>query len=366
MCVYNMRLASSFSHKLTSSSIAPTSLTKPNRGDQFLVSQILHSTTHIPRKLCRSYSHPIIDPHARGDTIKRSCSANLDEIFNHEPPRRNNSLDLSEDENIDDDIYTNTNCHVSQTNPTGDQQRSQRTKLDSTNHRSSFLQSKFDLLEPVMLGIRPESPEWAQRELIWASIERKANRVELPISIRMIKKKQQWKKGFRDLGESTTCSAEKAFSSMISIILEIQRCTLEMRGLFSYEDTERIIAKVQREMHSSFVGLFKQVFSQTPALMIYVMILLANFSAYSTTHIGMMDPSSLGSVCESITEEPSQQFLQSNSSPIEMNLDASKNHGQYYRTDLLYRMRLSHDPNNPLLLCNYAQFLHLFAHEFDR
>lgn len=364
--MYNMRLASSFSHKLTSSSVAPPTLTKPNRRDQFLVSQILHSTALIPGKISRFYSRPMVDPHSRSDTIKRSCSTKLDEIFDQELPEHNNSLDLSEAENIEDDINTKTNWHVSKTNLMGDQQRSQRTKFDSTNDCSSFLQSKFDLLEPLMLGIRPESPEWAQRELIWASIEHKANRVELPISIRMIKKKQQWKKGFRDLGESTTCSMEKAFSSMMSIILEILRCTLEMRGLFSYEDTERIIAKVQREMHLSFVWLFKQVFSQTPALMIHVMILLANFSAYSTTHIGMMDPLFLGSVCDSITEEPGQQFLQSNSSPIEMNLDASKNYGQYYRTDLLYRMRLSHDPNNPLLLCNYAQFLHLFAHEFDR
>lgn len=124
-------------------------------------------------------------------------------------------------------------------------------------------------------------PPWEEDEIIQASIERKANSVDLPLSLRIIKRKLQWQDGFREAGESAYCSVKKAFSSMVFIIRELQSFTLQMREILYYEDLQGILVRVQKEMHASFVWLFQQVFSHTPTLMVYVMILLANFTVYS-------------------------------------------------------------------------------------
>lgn len=47
------------------------------------------------------------------------------------------------------------------------------------------------------------------------------------------------------------------------------------------EELEETVGKVQRDISASLVWLFGQVFSQTPTLMIYLMILLSNFIVYS-------------------------------------------------------------------------------------
>lgn len=132
-------------------------------------------------------------------------------------------------------------------------------------------------------GLKMEVPDWPG-DMIPASIERKANSVELPFSLRIIKRKKQWQEGIRDAGESAYCSVKKAFSSMVFIIRELQSYTLQMRELLYYEDLQGILVRVQQEMNASFVWLFQQVFSQTPTLMVYVMILLANYSVYSMSN----------------------------------------------------------------------------------
>ncbi|KAG5054104.1 hypothetical protein JHK85_006614 [Glycine max] len=53
-------------------------------------------------------------------------------------------------------------------------------------------------------------------EIIPANIERKANNVELPFSLKIMKNKLQWKEEFREAGLSVYCFAKKAFSSMVS------------------------------------------------------------------------------------------------------------------------------------------------------
>ncbi|KAE8124930.1 hypothetical protein FH972_019769 [Carpinus fangiana] len=83
----------------------------------------------------------------------------------------------------------------------------------------------------------------------------------------------QWQEGFREVGESAYCSVKKAFSSMVFIIRELQSYTLHIREFLFYEDLQGILARVQKEVHASFVWLFQQVFSHTPTLMLYVMIL---------------------------------------------------------------------------------------------
>ncbi|KAA8534100.1 hypothetical protein F0562_031707 [Nyssa sinensis] len=442
---------------------SPSSSTKCTITDRALVCRYFHSSTSSSLKIVTSHSFK--KPVSRGHALKRACSANFDEFFDYELAKQIEGLaqkfDISDEDENEEHWKNNTLCTTS--------------KTSFSMHRDSYFPSKIELLEP---------PEWPEREkVMWASIERKANSVDIPLSLRMIKKKQQRLEGFGVSGDSACCSVNKAFSSVVLIILELQSYALQMREILCCEDLEGVIARVQREMHESFAWLFQQVFSQTPSLMIHVMILLANFSEVSmANNIANQDPSLFAILCEtteevSVTEKQDQQesqfeiipgynggggkvhlvaggdgggnkyfygsslsiqypdhisWFSSNEdhelsekearlweavvdearrmlaevidgvldhetmqqlvSPVTVELEPDNyvrdgvldietmqqlvspvtvdlepdNNVDYFATDLLYGMRLSQDPNNPLLLCNYAQFLFLVAHEYDR
>ncbi|XP_019192181.1 PREDICTED: uncharacterized protein LOC109186587 [Ipomoea nil] len=258
--------------------------------------------------------------------------------------------------------------------------------------KGSNFPSQFDFLEPGMLGIVPEPPNWPEREaLLWASVEHRAKSFELPLSLRMIKKKQQWEVGVRGLEEMSCCSVRKAFSSMVFIIVELQSKALQMREALCDEELELIVSKVQREMHLSFAWMFQQVFSRTPELMIHVMTLLANFSVYSVSDYetmkpfpGLSGPPLFIQNPNGAPEELSQDQELSESettnmgaledvglnhefvSPLSLEFGPDHDPTAYYRTDFMYQIMLSQDPHNPLLLCNYAQFLQLIIRDYDR
>ncbi|KAG6552500.1 hypothetical protein Mapa_005920 [Marchantia paleacea] len=104
--------------------------------------------------------------------------------------------------------------------------------------------------------------------------------VAIPDSLRKLKKRNR--NVLATAGETACCSIKKAFDSMVFMIRALQNCAFEMRQVFvSTNDVESILSMVQREMQSSFVWLFQQVFSCTPTLMVSVMILLANFAVFS-------------------------------------------------------------------------------------
>ncbi|KHN01782.1 Cell division control protein 6 like [Glycine soja] len=52
-------------------------------------------------------------------------------------------------------------------------------------------------------------------------------------------------------------------------------------------------------------------------------------------------------------------------SPVMARIE-SDDYAEYLRTELVYQTGLSQDPSNTLLLVNYAQFLYLVVHDFDR
>ncbi|KAK1355162.1 Peroxidase [Heracleum sosnowskyi] len=392
-------------------------------------SSFFSSRIRIPQKF-PCFHKPV----TRGEAIKRSCSASLDDVsdeFSSEYIKElAQSFELSCDGVIDEErSKTIPICTLPEPNVLKNEHSTIKYSESGT-----FSLFKFDYLEPRMLGIRPEPPEWPEREeVLRASIERKVNSTEIPFSLRMIKKKQQRREGVGYTGDLESCSFQKAFSSMEFIIIELQSCALQLREVLCDEDLEGIIAKVQRDMHASFLWLFQQVFSRTPDLMINVMVLLSNFSLYSTAHnIGSEVPVLMEPLYESMTEEvsmkqynflgiddnrqlgrsapsfdypgdvPDHDFSQELDSIEELKLwksvvDEAKemqvagledivpdheelrwfvspvtveiepdNNMDYFKTDLLYQMGLSQDPDNSLLLCNYAQFLHLVAHDYDR
>ncbi|KAI3470860.1 hypothetical protein Pfo_027523 [Paulownia fortunei] len=405
------------------------------------VSLIVLSNPFVSKTLLKSQT---LNKISRGRTVRRSCSSNLDDTYREEPSFHveglGNSSGGADSEEDKGRRNKKVHCAISKSSPfMGKHGRDQ----------DSFLHSRFDFLEPMMLGIRPEFPDWPDQETVmWATIEQKAKSFDIPLSLRMIKKKLQWEEGFTDSKESAYCSVKAAFSSMVFIIVELQSYALHMREALCNEDLDIITSKVQKEMHSSFVWLFQQVFSRTPTLMLHVMILLANFSVYSAsnniaiaetslsrpfiestadtlstgekqihhypqinsslsslvsgsgiggnteekTQIGNLPQSSqqssvypgdqLGSVAEtnlwnSMVDDATKMregiedevldhdTLQYFVSPVSVELE-SDGYEDYLRTDLLYQMNLSQEPNNPLLLCNYAQFLHLVAHDYDR
>lgn len=410
--------------------------------------------------LYRSQSCEQLKPRTR--TIRRasSTSASLDSFSDEEFSKEIQELALK----FQLSDVENPSTISSQREVIADSMETRYESISSYSHDIMFLENQkpFDPLE---------QPDWPERdEIIPANIEWKANSVDLPFSLRIIKRKKQWRDGFREAGESAYCSVKKAFSNMVFIIRELQSYTLQMREMLYYEDLQGILVRVQKEMHASFVWLFQQVFSHTPTLMVYVMILLANYSVHSmatsaaiaatpppltetvstleeshvnqkidssaiktfsvssssgkSTSIGggnggggnykpiasgndgdgrfdgrMLSNgiSSIGSsrvseeecvsgqetreeelqIWKSIVDEASKmqasmrdetldhETMQRFVSPIHANIEAD-DYADYFRTELLYQMGLTQEPQNTLLLANYAQFLFLVAQDYDR
>ncbi|KAJ0250764.1 Tetratricopeptide repeat [Hirschfeldia incana] len=294
-----------------------------------------------------------------------------------------------------------------------------------------------------------------------STIERRANSVELPLSLRIIKRKLKMEEVvIKQVGESS--AVKRAFSSMVFMIRELQSFTLlHMRELLLFQDLQGVLLRVRKEMHASFVWLFQQVFSATPTLMVSVMILLANFTVYSigtnsalaaaTPHpltatlsftfdtaeisetsekldssvletFSVSSPTGGGSGGNNIPPVKSgtdgdgsdkfrtlSQFSSSSSlddatsadsdvsvsgqeeirlwnsileesermealdhetmkqmvSPVEARVEAEESM-DYFKTELIYQTGLSQQPDNVLLLANYAQFLYLIIHDYDR
>lgn len=429
-------------------------------------------------------------PKSRIRTIKKACSANLNAFSDEEFSKKIQELALGFQLSEDGDVEDQSNTAMdSDTEVDSDSKENYSSSKDESstviNSNINFVQSESQFPWPE---IPQEPPDWPGRdEIVPASIERKANSVDLPLSLRIIQRKLQWQDGFKEAGESAYCSVKKAFSSMVFIIRELHSYTLQMRELLYYEDLQGILNRVQKEMHASFVWLFQQVFSHTPTLMVYVMILLANFTVYSMGHntaiAASSPPSSYTSTTEvasvvevedqksnkfdssaiktfsvssssssgkttsiggnnggggkvrsvasgtdgdgrfdgsdqyrrivpdgassssqltsfgspreaesesgeesmeeevklwnSIVEEASKmqsavrhealdhETIKSFVSPVNANIEPD-DYAEYFRTELLYQTCLSHEPNNALLLANYAQFLHLVNHDYDR
>ncbi|GAB4824513.1 hypothetical protein Ancab_007389 [Ancistrocladus abbreviatus] len=220
-------------------------------------------------------------------TIRRACSASFEAAFSDEDfSKKINELALRfQISDNDDDKSSNSSMETSQHSKTIGNSGESEARGSSPTEKIGGFNGILGSSEPQWC--KDEPSDWPIREdIIPANIERKANSVDIPLSLRIIKsklKKQQWQEGlfFREAGESTYCSVKKAFSSMVFIIRELHSYTLQMRELLFYEDLQGIWDRVQKEMHASFVWLFEKVFSRTPTLMVYVMILLANFTVHS-------------------------------------------------------------------------------------
>ncbi|KZV25744.1 hypothetical protein F511_04805 [Dorcoceras hygrometricum] len=228
---------------------------------------------HQSSKLHRSRSCDTFRFRVR--TIRRATSASLNSFSDEEFSKNIQELALRSHSSNDD---VGTHGGMSE----ADKKMSDSFTEVSCGHINY---SDVGFLENLKLFDAVEVPEFLERDQnIPANIERKANSVDIPMSLRMIKRRKQWQEGFVEAGQTAYCSMKKAFSSMVFIIRELHSYTLHMRQHLLYEDLRGILARVQTEIHESFVWLFQQVFSHTPTLMVYVMILLANYSVYSVAN----------------------------------------------------------------------------------
>ncbi|KAJ4971760.1 hypothetical protein NE237_004859 [Protea cynaroides] len=280
------------SHSPSSAQTLASAISSPSskrRGgsDGALVCRFVHRMAFLrssSTKLLRSRSCD--NPKPRGQFLRRACSANLDGYGDEEFAENIRELALRFNLLSDGDEEQSNISHTSDveldTSATDSREKqSESSSINPAQMSRPFPPPMLESVQPPWLYIK-EQPDWTRGdEIDQACIMRKANSVDIPLSLRIIKKKQQWQSGVREAGESAYCSVKKAFSSMVFIIREVQSYSLQMREILFYEDLQGILARVQKEMNASFVWLFQQVFSHTPTLMVYVMILLANFTVYS-------------------------------------------------------------------------------------
>lgn len=258
-------------------------------------------------------------------------------------------------------------------------------------------ENKREILEPSFLGIQPEPPSWPEREeILRLSFERKVKSVGIPLSIRMIKKKLQLEEGLKDeASKLNNCSVKKSFSSMLFMLHELQNHALQTRELLCGEDLESVMVKLNREMDDSFVWLFQQVFSETPTLMVDVMVFLSNFSLFSMSNnnSSLMNEVLHGDVVQNegvkkeLTEEEEKlwnfmleeaskmqrelrgedldhETMMKFLSPVSVEIEGDQ-YEEYEKTDAYYKKHINLAPYNSLLLSNYAQFLFLVMKDND-
>uniref|UniRef100_A0A0D9WH51 Uncharacterized protein n=1 Tax=Leersia perrieri TaxID=77586 RepID=A0A0D9WH51_9ORYZ len=336
---------------------------------------------------------------------------------------------------------------------------------------AEFLRRIEELAAAV--GVQPTGCGWP------ASVERSASSAGMPLSLWMLKRKKQqehqlvarhqqarWDE--RLLGSAGE-SVGRAFSSMVLIVRELQSFALrQMRdAMLCGDDLQGVLARVHGEMHASFVWLFQHIFAGTPALMVSLMLLLANFTVHSMGHslaaaaavppapppsaVAVVDTQhaepllprfdaasvktfSIGRAAsvgggsggggkvrpvagatgddrwdESLSrlsrvapqqpappavpeaaaqdeqaiwermvaeassmqadaraEELSDPDVLSNLvAPVEAELE-TESHAEYAQTQRSYELAVSEEPNNPLILANFAQFLYLVQNDHDR
>ncbi|KAI3988867.1 hypothetical protein MKX01_016438 [Papaver californicum] len=293
--------SSSSSHKSFASAISSTSTNKRSRKPPVACRMVhSHQSSSLSRrtstnKFLRTQSFE--SPKSRGSNLRRAVS-DSDEFFDDGFTREIQELALklnivgdNEDaklgrENSSDsrDIKGESSNHTTYNSFDEELAKMGETINNLVQNTRPFPPLSMNCVDSTsLIGIGPNPIGWAGglNYMNPANIEMKANSVDIPLSLRILRRKNQWKEGFREVGESACCSMKKAFSSMVFILRELHSYTLQMRELLYYEDLQGIIARVHREMHASFVWLFQQIFSHTPTLMVSVMILMANFTVHS-------------------------------------------------------------------------------------
>lgn len=244
---------------------------------------IIHYTPFLGNALLH---HPLQKGIVRGGRRRASSSASYDgfadgDEYEEEFVKRINESNLKfkiEAQSLrKQDSGTSNSCDESATSS------SSIEEIYSLPHVSDPISSVPNSINPEIPTMPPESWLYSDRFLL-QKMERRANSLDLPLSLRILKKKKRWKSD--ETTDSACSSVKKAFSSMVFIVRELQSHLIRMREVLLSSDNLQIqgtLARVHGELHASFVWLFHRIFSATPTLMVYLMLLLANFTVFSIT-----------------------------------------------------------------------------------
>lgn len=336
----------------------------------------------------------------RHERVKRTCTAHSGECFDEmnlvEQVAKELDIPFEADEN-DERVMEMVQTVCEET------QNIQRLNSSGKISKEQFWTVKLDVMEPSVFGIEPEPPRRLEREkMLSADFERRANYLGIPFSIRMIQKKLQWQKSLKEASKCTPCSVKKTFSSLVFILHELQNYALQIRESMYSEDLQGMVGKFQSDIDDSFVCLFQKILCKTPSLMVYTMVLLANFSMFSMNKNNALAATPLITEVQTLTdnksEEGSEIYVDAVSEEILWNsmleeahklqeeirneaLDSEKMkmlvapvsvelegdaYEEYKRTELYYKEHISWAPHSSLLLSNYAQFLYLVYHDVDK
>ncbi|KAG2327973.1 hypothetical protein Bca52824_010701 [Brassica carinata] len=264
---------------------------------------------------------------------------------------------------------------------------------------SSFFSDDQDLSARMNHMLQKSVPGLASLEAPWTemvnhsrSIERKANNVDLPLSLRMTKRKLQDQQAIKEASKSNKyCSIDKAFSSMVFMIDELHSFALQTTETIFYEDLQ---GAVKKDMHASFLWIFQRASNLAISLASVPVTKgqdqthqwfestlssrcgwmdLGNFDKISRLSTSQRDSVSGQGIREeelslwnSMVEDADQ--MQDSTVVRDMKLrpriELEDDYANYTRTELLYKIGLAQEPNNPMLLANYAQFLYLIYQDY--
>ncbi|KAH0676551.1 hypothetical protein KY285_024352 [Solanum tuberosum] len=170
---------------------------------------------------------------------------------------------------------------------------------------------------------------------------------------------------FKDLKATNSCTS-KAFNSMVFIIVELQTYALHMRESMCNEDLEMIIDKVQGDIVHSASGEncdqtylkvhYPDIVPQDESKVVWSDEEKELWDSIQDETLNMRGLKGIG-----FDHEVMSKFV----SPLSVEIEPD-NSVDYYKADLVYQMNLTHEPNNTLLLCNYAHFLKVFVRDNNR
>ncbi|KAL5726868.1 hypothetical protein ACHQM5_000116 [Ranunculus cassubicifolius] len=148
-----------------------------------------------------------------------------------------------------------------------------------------------------------------------------------PVSLRIIKMKRQLSS---EIPETLPLSLD------MSVIKSVSSILLMIDEFFKYKgDTSDDPIVVSRDFGNSFVSLIKKVLFESPTLFFETTNLVSDLIVFSVSKYAPKD-CEIGEISE------------------------------YDRTRMMYERLIFDDPEDALILCNYAQFLYKIANDNDR
>ncbi|KAK8955554.1 hypothetical protein KSP40_PGU020955 [Platanthera guangdongensis] len=179
--------------------------------------------------------------------------------------------------------------------------------------------SSTDEILALQSNLRPTCDQFSPEK-----VDRRANHFDLPISLRILKRKRKrWE--IAVMNNYACCSVVNAFSSMVFIFQEILTHTIHMReALISSSNLQNqgILFKAHDEVHASFIWLFQHIFSATPNLMVYLILLLANFTVFSITQYPAISPPPSQPVSMAVEESENPSIILNDSAAANLFLIA--------------------------------------------